>query len=82
MTSVLPYSSIPVDNKEITQEKRRLIWKDFSEKQEDQLSFMEKFDFPKLSELKTSLINSGHYTGKQVKEIIAGLSTLPEYNED
>ena len=82
MSSVLPYSSTPIANREITQEKQRFIWKDFSEEQEDLLSFMEKFDFPKLSELKTSLINSGHYTSEQVKEIIAGLSTLPEYNED
>lgn len=47
----------------------------------DPLSFMEEFEFPELSKLKTSLVSSGYYTQEQVSEIIEGLSTLPEYNE-
>ncbi len=48
--------------------------------EKDKLSFMEKFDAPKLSEVRVSLNKSGNYTQDQVEEIIAGLSTLPEYN--
>lgn len=48
---------------------------------EDKLSFMETFDFPDLNQLKISLIDSGSYTSKQVDEILAGLSTLPEYGK-
>lgn len=47
----------------------------------DNLSFMESFDFPELIQLKVSLDNCGNYTRKQVDEIIAGLSTLPEYRK-
>lgn len=46
----------------------------------DSLSFMESFDAPPLSEVRASLTSSGNYTQEQVEEIVAGLSTLPEYN--
>lgn len=48
----------------------------------DYLSFMESFDFPQLNKLKSSLVSSGEYTQEQVEEIIAGLSTLPEYHNE
>lgn len=87
MTDVsLAYSNIYIDNKEIrdkkaTEEEIKTIWTSLTEEQ-DVLSFMEPFDFPNLEELKLSLAQSGHYTEKQIEEIIAGISTLPHYNED
>lgn len=48
---------------------------------EDLLSFMGDFDFPNLGELELSLKKSGKYKGKEIKEIIAGLKTLPEYRD-
>lgn len=60
-----------------------VVWRDFDEEpqQEDMLAFMDNFNFPSLYKLKKSLKASGQYTKKQIDEIIAGLSTLPEYNE-
>lgn len=60
-----------------------VVWKDFSEEPqgEDMLAFMETFNFPKLSILRKSLKASGHYTKKQIDEIVVGLKDLPEYRD-
>ena len=82
------YSGMRIVSKNLSYEwfkdiPNNVIWKDFSEEsqEEDMLAFMEPFNFPNLSKLKDSLKASGQYTKKQIDEIIAGLSTLPEYNE-
>lgn len=44
------------------------------------LSFMDTFTYPDLSNIQSSLTQSGEYTPEQIEEILAGLKTLPEYN--
>ena len=63
--------------------KRNIVWVDFSEEtqKEDMLSFMETFNFPSLSTLRSSLKASGQYTKEQIDEIVAGLRDLPEYRD-
>jgi hypothetical protein len=46
----------------------------------DTLNFMETFTFPGLAEIESDLEASGEYTGKQIKRLISGLKTMPEYN--
>ena len=64
-------------------EKIKVVWKDFNEEsqEEDMLTFMETFNFPSLSSLRSSLKASGQYTKKQIDEIVAGLKDLPEYRD-
>jgi len=48
-------------------------------KEEDLLSFMGMFTFPKIASFKKSLAETRKYTKKQIYEIVEGLEDLPEY---
>ena len=50
----------------------------YTDAETDELSFMETFSSPILSEVEKNL-NESNYSVEQVSEIITGLKTLPEY---
>lgn len=72
-----------LDEELAKKKKLTIVWEDFREElqKEDMLSFMETFNFPSLSNLRSSLKASGQYTKEQLDEIVAGLKDLPEYRD-
>lgn len=82
------FTNYPIYKKEpehslVKKIKLKVEWKDLLEETqtEDRLSFMGDFDFPELDKLEFSLRRSGKYNDEEIKEIVAGLKTLPEYRD-
>lgn len=52
------------------------------EQEKDTLDFMKIFDFPPLDQVKKSLLKSNIYEKEQIDELVSGLATLSEYQNN